>query len=65
VPYAWDITTGSSSIKIAVIDDGGEVHPDIPSTRIIQGYDFIHPDNNPLYNDPNDATIEQVIVSTD
>ena len=38
VPYAWDITKGSSTIIVTVIDDGGEVHPDLPSTRIIQGF---------------------------
>ncbi|MBZ4187644.1 S8 family serine peptidase [Niabella beijingensis] len=38
VEPAWDITKGSSSIKIAVIDDGVEAHEDLPSSRILSGY---------------------------
>jgi serine protease len=42
LPGAWDITTGSSSIVVAVIDTGIlPNHADI-SGRIVPGYDFIH-----------------------
>ncbi|KAB2850309.1 MAG: S8 family serine peptidase, partial [Ignavibacterium sp.] len=41
-PEAWDITKGSSSIKVAVIDDGLEVHDDLKDeygiSKIIGGY---------------------------
>jgi len=47
-PEAWDITTGSASITVAVIDEGGVVHEDLPSSRIVAGYDFVLPfDNDP------------------
>ncbi len=41
-PEAWDITKGSSLIKVAVIDDGLEAHDDLKDeygiSRIIGGY---------------------------
>lgn len=44
---AWDISKGSSSVTIAVIDTGiDETHPDLAS-RIVAGYDFVSNDSNP------------------
>jgi serine protease len=37
---AWNITTGSSSMVIAVVDTGSLPHPDL-SGRMLPGYDFI------------------------
>ncbi len=39
-PAAWDITTGSSNITVAVVDTGYLAHSDLAS-RVIGGYDFI------------------------
>ncbi len=47
VDPAWDLTSGSSSITVAVIDAGGSAHEDIPASRIAGGYDYIDEDNDP------------------
>ena len=40
-PQAWEITTGSSDITVAVLDSGLRAqHPDLKS-RVLPGYDFV------------------------
>ncbi|NOX60747.1 MAG: peptidase S8, partial [Chloroflexi bacterium] len=44
---AWDVTTGSSGVTIAIVDTGVDLtHPDLAS-KIVAGYDFINNDNDP------------------
>jgi serine protease len=63
LPAAWDITTGSNNVIVAVIDTGVlQGHPDLQG-KLLPGYDFITnpasardgngPDNNP--EDEGDA----------
>ena len=40
VGHAWDITTGSASMVIAVVDGGIVAHQDLAG-RVLPGYDFI------------------------
>jgi serine protease len=40
LPQAWEVTHGSGSVIVAVIDTGVLPHPDL-SGRVIAGYDFI------------------------
>ncbi len=64
LPAAWDITTGSSSVVVAVIDTGITNHADL-SGKTVPGYDFIATpfvandgggrDSNP--SDPGDWTL--------
>jgi len=46
-PEAWDITKGSSTVVVAVIDTGVDLtHLDL-SARIVAGYDFANQDTDP------------------
>jgi serine protease len=60
LPQAWDVTTGSSSVIVAVIDTGIlPTHPDL-TARLTAGYDFISDaaralDGNAIDADPTDV----------
>ena len=44
---AWDITTGSSDVAIAIVDSGVDLtHPDL-AAKIVAGYDFVSDDSDP------------------
>jgi subtilisin family serine protease len=48
LPRAWNISTGSASVVVAVVDDGIRFdHPDIAANLTSDGYDFV--DNNVVY----------------
>ncbi len=59
LPTAWDTTTGSSNVIVAVVDTGVLTqHPDL-SSQLVPGYDFISDasranDGDGIDNDPND-----------
>lgn len=41
VTDAWTIESGSEDVIVAVLDTGYTDHPDLPSTKILPGYDMI------------------------
>ena len=40
LPAAWDVTTGASSVTVAVVDSGVLPHADL-AARLVPGYDFV------------------------
>ena len=58
---AWDITTGSTNIVVAILDTGTATdHPDLQE-KIVPGYDFYNNDDNP-YDDFGHGTMTAGIV---
>lgn len=58
---SWDITKGSSDIKIAVIDTGVDLnHPDLIN-NLIQGKDFVNNDMEPDDDEGHGTLVAQII----
>ncbi|MEW6482380.1 MAG: S8 family serine peptidase [bacterium] len=47
-PSAWDISTGTDNVIIAIVDTGVDyTHPDLAG-KVIKGRDFVNNDNDPM-----------------
>jgi len=61
VQGAWDISTGSSSVIVAVIDTGVDyAHPDL-GTRVVQGRDFYNGDSDPADDNGHGTAVAGII----
>jgi len=54
VASVWDFAGLDQTITVALIDDGIDIHEDLPSARILPGYDFVG--SYPYYNPDNDPS---------
>lgn len=54
-PAAWDVTTGSPAVVVAVIDSGVLPRNTDLDGRLVTGYDFVHEDAPGLFTTANDG----------
>lgn len=60
-PGAWDISKGTSSVIVAVIDTGVDLqHPDL-SGNLVPGYDFVDDDDHPYDLDGHGTHVAGII----
>lgn len=60
-PSAWDLSTGSSTLKVAVVDSGvNAAHPDLAG-KVLAGYDFFANDSDPTDENGHGTAVAGVI----
>lgn len=63
VPEAWNITQGSPSVEVAVLDTGVDAsHPDLKE-RVLNGYDFANGDDDPSDDNGHGTMVAGVIAA--
>jgi hypothetical protein len=60
---AWDVTTGSEDVIVAVVDSGVSPHPELAG-RLLPGYDFVDNDNSPLDGWSHGTHVAGIIAAT-
>ena len=62
-PAAWDTTTGSSNVIVAVLDSGvNAAHPDL-AARLVPGYDFVWGDADPADDFGHGTAVAGVVAA--
>ncbi len=63
VDKAWDITTGSSDVLVAVVDTGADfTHPDLAG-KLVPGYDFVNDDADPADDNGHGTHVAGIIAA--
>lgn len=62
-PAAWDFTTGSAGVVIAVVDTGANAsNPDLAG-RLLAGYDFVNSDSDPQDDNGHGTAVSGVAAA--
>jgi len=62
-PAAWDITTGSASVIVAVLDTGVNTTLSEFSGRVVPGYDFVNGDADPSDDQGHGTAVAGTVVA--
>jgi subtilisin family serine protease len=62
-PEAWDITTGTSDVIVAVLDTGCNTNSVELAGRTVPGYDFINDDNDPADDNGHGTMVASIICA--
>jgi subtilisin family serine protease len=62
LPAAWQTTTGSSSVKIAVVDTGVTANPDLAGA-VSGGYDYVNNDRSPTDDEGHGTMVASLIAA--
>jgi PKD repeat protein len=61
-PDAWSLTTGSSSVVVAVVDTGVQIaHPDLGA--FVPGWDFVNNDSDPADDQGHGTAVAGIIAA--
>jgi subtilisin family serine protease len=61
---AWYISKGDDDVIVAVIDDGVMAHEDLPSSRIVAGYDYGNNNGAPGGNEAHGMAVSGIIAAS-
>ena len=64
-PEAWSVETGSTNVRVAVIDSGiSYTHPELAGPRIINGWDYVNNDGDSTDDDGHGTHVAGTVGAT-